>query len=57
MNTFNVKIFLGNLNVNFNETELNNSMPVDDYYEKFYNTFKKIVDKFAPLKKATRKEK
>ena len=57
MRTFNVEIFLGDLNVNLNETELNNSMPVDDYYEKFDNTFKKIVDKHALLRKATRKEK
>ena len=33
------------------------ALPVDDYYEKFYNIFKKIVYKFARLRKATRKEK
>ena len=54
MSNFNVEILLGNLNVNLNEADLTNSMPVDDHYEKFY---KKIVDKFAPLRKATRKEK
>ena len=32
-------------------------MPVDDYYEKFYHTCKKVVDKYAPLRIATRKEK
>ena len=57
MSTFNLEIFLGDLNVNLNEVELNNNMPVDDYYEKFYNIFKKIVDKSAPLRKVTRKEK
>ena len=57
MSTFNVKIFLGDRNVDLNEADLNNSMPVDDYYEKFYNIFKKIVDNYAPLRKATRKEK
>ena len=57
MSPFNVEIFLGDLIVNLNEAELNNNMPVDDFYEKFYNTIKKIVDKYAPLRKATRKEK
>ena len=57
MSTFNVEIFLGDLNVNINEAELNNSMPVDDYREKFYNTFKKVVNNYAPLRKATRKGK
>ena len=52
-----VEIFLGDPNVILNEAELNNSMPVDDYYEKFYNIIKKVVHKFAPLRKATRKEK
>ena len=33
------------------------ALPVDDYYEKFYNIFKKIVVKFGRLRKATRKEK
>ena len=56
MSTFNVEIFLGDLNVNVNEAELNDSMSVDDYYEKFYNTVKKIVDKYASLIKATRKK-
>ena len=41
MSTFNVKILSVDLNANLNEAELNNSMPVDDYYEKFCNTFKK----------------
>ena len=41
INTFNVELFQGNLNVNRNEAELNISMLVDDYYEKFYDTFKK----------------
>ena len=31
MSTFKVKIFLGDLNANLNEADLNNSMPVDDY--------------------------
>ena len=57
MSTSNVEIFLGDLNVNLVEAEINNSMPVDDYYEKFYNTFKKIVNKYAPLRNATQKEK
>ena len=48
MSTFNVEIFLGDLNVNLYEAELNISMLVDDYYKKFYNTFKKVVDKYAP---------
>ena len=41
MSTFNEEILLGDLNVNLSEADLNNSMPVDEYYEKFYNTFKK----------------
>ena len=32
-------------------------MLVDDYYEKFYNTFKKVIGKCAPLRKVTRKKK
>ena len=54
MSTFNVEIFLGDLKVNLNEAKLNNCMPVD--YEKFYNTFKKVVDKFAPLRKPLEKK-
>ena len=57
MIAFNVEIFLDDLNVNLNETELNNSMPFEDYCEKFFNTFRKIVEKYAPLRKTTRKEK
>ena len=57
MSTFNVEIFLGDLNVSLNKAELNKSMPVDDYYKKFYNTFKKILNKYAPLGKVTGKEK
>ena len=57
MSIFNVEIFLGDLNINLNEDELNHRIPVNDYYEKFYNTFKEVIDQFATLRKATRKEK
>ena len=57
MSYFREEIFLGDLNVNFNEAELNNNMPIDNYNEKFYNTFKQVIDKYAPLRRATRKEK
>ena len=55
MSAFNVEIFLDNLNVKLNETKLNNIMPVDDYYKKFYNTFKKGADKYVHLKKNNQK--
>ena len=57
MRIFNVETFLRDLNVKFNEAELNNSLTVNDYCEKFYHIYEKVHNEYASLKKVTRKEK
>ena len=57
MSNFDSEAFLDELSSKLNEVSLLNHTSVDDHFENFYDSFKSVVDAFAPLRKATRKEK
>ena len=57
MNNFNYEMFLEKLKNPLQVESFAESDPVNKQFEGFYENFHKTIDKFAPAKKASRKEK
>ena len=57
MNSFNYEMFLEELENRLQVESLAESDPVKKQFEAFYEIFHETIDKFAPTKKAFRKEK
>ena len=57
MNSFNYEMFLEELKNRLQVENLAESDPVNKQFEAFYEIFYETIDKFAPAKKTSRKEK
>ena len=57
MNNFNYEMFLEELENHLQVESFAESDPVNKQFEAFYKIFHETIDKFAPAKKASRKEK
>ena len=57
MKKFKLKDYLMTLGNNLNAANLDSTDSVHDAFDKFEEVFKNTVNKFAPLKKASRREK
>ena len=57
MNNFDLELFLQELEQHLRDAELENNNSVDEQFDKFCATFNSVVNKFAPLRKDSRKEK
>ena len=57
MSNFNLELFLQELEQHLIDAELENNDSVNEQFDKFCVTFNSVVNKFAPLQKASRKEK
>ena len=56
MTKFNLKIFLNTLNDQLNILIDRNISSPHELYDKFVTKFENVVDVFAPMRKASRKE-
>ena len=57
MSNFHLELFLQELEQQLRDAELENNDSVNQQFDKFCVTFNSVVNKFAPLRKASRKEK
>ena len=57
MSNFDLELFLHELDQHLRDAELENNDSVNEQFDKFCVTFNSVVNKFAPLLKASRKGK
>ena len=57
LKNFNVEAFLQELNSNFTDLQITDTVSMHQQFDKFVNDFTEIVNTHAPLKRATRREK